>query len=182
VKLLKNSQYWKIDLVSTSMSSSKIPLSSPTDSRKQGDVYLRFRLNTQTGAVLSVKHTQEAIVQPVELITPMPNMPSCILGLMNWRSHVIWAIDLPKMLNLESLDNRQQYNIIIIRSDALVLGLVVQEIKGTIKFMINDIRSPLGQVNSSLVPYLCGCFIQEEEILLVLDAKNIVHSSIFQSD
>lgn len=164
------------------MNNSKITLSSPVETKKLGDVYLKFQMNPQTGAVLSVQHTQEAIVVPIELVTPMPNMPSCILGLMNWRSHIIWIVDLPKLLNLESLNNRQEYNIIVVCVDALVLGLVVQEIKGTIKFTSSDIRSPLGQVNSSLVPYLSGCFLQEEEILLVLDAKNIVNSSILHSD
>jgi twitching motility protein PilI len=147
-----------------------------------GDVYLKFQLNQQTGAALPVKHTQEALVIPGELVTPMPNMPSCILGLMNWRSQIIWAIDLPKMFNLESPDNRQQYNIIVIRLDSLILGLVVQEITGTIKFLAEDIRSPLGQVNPSLTPYLSGCFIHKEEMLLVLDTSSIVNSSALCRD
>jgi twitching motility protein PilI len=129
------------------------------------------------------QHTQEAVVVPVETISSMPNMPGCILGLMNWRSRIIWAVDLPKMLNLEYLDSRQrQYNVIIIRVDSVLLGLVVQEIQGTTKFMPEDIRSPVGQVASSLVPYLRGCVVQRKEILLVLDAQAIVQSSILRSD
>jgi twitching motility protein PilI len=164
------------------MNDRKITLSPPINHKVMGDVYLKFQLNQQTGAVLSVNHIQEAIVIPVELVTPMPNMSSCILGLMNWRSQIIWAVDLPKMFNLESPDNRQQYNIIVIRLDSLILGLVIQEIKGTIKFIAEDIRSPLGQVNYSLMPYLSGCFIHKEEILLVLDTNSIVNSPILCSD
>jgi twitching motility protein PilI len=113
----------------------------------------------------------------------MPNMPACILGLMNWRSRIIWAVDLPRMLNLEALDRKLwQYNAIVVKVESLILGLVVQEIKGTTKFMPDDIRSPIGQVTSSLVPYLRGCVVQEEETLLVLDAQAIVDSSILRSD
>jgi twitching motility protein PilI len=87
------------------------------------------------------------------------------------------------MLYLESLDNRQrQYNVIVIKVESLLLGLVVQEIKGTTKFTPDDIHSPIGQVASSLVPYLCGCVVQQKEILLVLDAQPIVQSSILHSD
>ena len=130
-----------------------------------------------------MKHTQEAIILPVEAVTSMPNMPACILGLMNWRSRIIWVVDLPRMLNLEALDHRlRQYNVIVIKVESLLLGLVVQEIKGTTKFMPDDIRSPVGQVASSLVPYLRGCVVQEEETLLVLDAQAIVDSSILRSD
>lgn len=164
------------------MNSSKITL-SPKNQNNLGDGYLRFQLNRQTSAVLSMKHTQEAIVVPIESITSMPNMPSCILGLMNWRSRIIWAIDLPRMLNLEYLDNRlRQYNAIVIRVESVILGLVVQEIQGTTKFMPDDIRSPIGQVASSIVPYLRGCVVQQKEILLILDAQAIMQSSILRSD
>ncbi|HLP90482.1 MAG TPA: chemotaxis protein CheW [Nostocaceae cyanobacterium] len=147
------------------------------------DSYLKFQLNQQTHAVLSVKYTQEAMIVPVAAVTAMPNMTTCILGLMNWRSRVIWVVDLPKMFNLECLDHRlRQYNVIVTKVESQLLGLVVPEIKGTTKFLDEDIRSPVGQVASSLIPYLCGCVIQKEEVLLVLDAPNIIKSSIFQSD
>ncbi|MBH8577750.1 purine-binding chemotaxis protein CheW [Nostocaceae cyanobacterium CENA369] len=147
------------------------------------DGYLKFQLNQQTTAVLSMKHAQEAVVLPIEAVTPMPNMPTCILGLMNWRSRIIWAVDLPRMLNLEALDRKLwQYNAIVVKVESLILGLVVQEIKGTTKFMPDDIRSPIGQVTSSLVPYLRGCVVQQEETLLVLDAQALVDSSILRSD
>jgi positive phototaxis protein PixI len=151
------------------------------DNREDG--YLKFQLNQQTGGVLSIAHTQEAIVVPVTSVTAIPNMPACILGLMNWRSHIIWIVDLPKMFNLECLDHRlHQYNIIVIQIESMILGLVIQEIKGTIKFFADDIRSPIGQVSSSLVPYLCGCIVQQEEILLVLDAVHILKSAILRID
>ncbi|MBD6616643.1 purine-binding chemotaxis protein CheW [Komarekiella sp. 'clone 1'] len=165
------------------MTSSKITLSSKQTYNNSGDGYLKFQLNQQTAAVLSMKYTQEAIIVPVESVTSMPNMPACILGLMNWRSRIIWVIDLPRMLNLQSLDNRlRQYNAIVIRVESLLLGLVVQEIKGTTKFLSDDVHSPVGQVASSLVPYLRGCVVQQKEILLVLDAQAIVQSFILRSD
>ncbi|MEH2070711.1 MAG: chemotaxis protein CheW [Nostoc sp.] len=165
------------------MTSTKITLSSKPIENNLADGYLKFQLNQQTGAVLSMKYTQEAIIVPVESVTSMPNMPPCILGLMNWRSRIIWVIDLPKILNLESLDYRvRQYNVIVVRVESLLLGLVVQEIKGTTKFVADEIHSPIGQVASSLVPYLCGCVVQQKEILLVLDAQAIVQSSSLRSD
>jgi positive phototaxis protein PixI len=165
------------------MTSTNITLPLKPTQNNLADSYLKFQLNQQTAAVLSMKHTQEAILVPIESVTSMPNMPTCILGLMNWRSRIIWVIDLPRMLNLESLDYRlRQYSTLVIQVESLVLGLVVQEIKGTTKFIADEIHSPIGQVASSLVPYLCGCVVQQEEILLVLDAQAIGQSSILRSD
>ena len=165
------------------MNSSQITASTKQIHKNLGDGYLKFDLNRHTSALLSMKHTQEAIIVPFEAVTSMPSMPTCILGLMNWRSRIIWAIDLPRMLNLENLDYRlRQYNVVVIRVESLLLGLVVQDIKGTAKFMPDEISSPMDQIASSLVPYLRGCVIQEKEILLVLDAQAIVQSSILRSD
>jgi twitching motility protein PilI len=158
-------------------------LNDQVNANKLGDGYLKFQLNPQTAAIIAIKHTQEAMIVPVESVTAMPHMPACILGLMNWRSRIIWAIDLPRMFNLESLDNHlRQYSVVVIRVESMLLGLVVQEIKGTTKFKLDDIHSPVGQVASSLVPYLRGCIVQETEILLVLDAQAIVQSSILRCD
>ncbi|TVP65476.1 MAG: purine-binding chemotaxis protein CheW [Nodularia sp. (in: Bacteria)] len=165
------------------MNNSKIIVAQQPNQNNFVNSYLKFKLNQQTTANISMNHTQEAVILPVESITPMPNMLPCILGLMNWRSHIIWAIDLPRMLNLEFLDSRlRQYNIIVIQVESLLLGLVVHEIKGITKFMSDDIQSPVGQVASSLVPYLRGCVVQEEETLLVLDAQSLAYSPILHNN
>ncbi|MEO1761871.1 MAG: chemotaxis protein CheW [Cyanobacteria bacterium J06629_18] len=148
-----------------------------------GDGYLKFFINPQTPAILSMNQTQEAMVVSVESVTSMPNMPFGILGLMNWRSRILWVVDLPKLLNLQSPQNRpRQYSVIIVRTESMILGLVVHEIIGTLRFSSDEIRSPIGQVASSLVPYLRGCIVQQKEILLVLDAHPIVHSSNLRSE
>jgi positive phototaxis protein PixI len=161
------------------MNNSQTALATQLPKNKLKDGYLKFYLNQQTAAILAMNYTQEAVIIPVESITAMPSMPTCILGLMNWRSRIIWAIDLSKILNLASVENRlHQYSVIVIKVESTLVGLVVQEIKGITKFMPDEIRSPIGQVASSLVPYLRGCVSQQDETLLVLDAQAIVNSSV----
>ncbi|MDJ0797567.1 MAG: chemotaxis protein CheW [Calothrix sp. MO_167.B12] len=162
------------------MNSSQV---SQKNIKTQGETYLHFHLNPVTSAVLSAKYTQEAMVVPGEAITPMPNMPACIMGLMSWRSRILWVVDLPMILNLESTHYRsRQFSIIVIKVESILLGLVVHNIKGNTKFMPDDIVSPIGQVATSLVPYLRGCVVQAQEILLVLDARAIMQSSLLRID
>ena len=167
------------------MNNSSITLANAHERNKDslGDGYLKFFINPQTPAILSMNQTQEAMVVSVESVTAMPNMPFGILGLMNWRSRIVWVVDLPKILNLQSPQNRpRQYSVIIVRTESMILGLVVHEIIGTLRFNNDEIGSPIGQVASSLVPYLRGCIVQQKEILLVLDAQAIVHSSNLRSE
>lgn len=159
------------------------PNSQPGRQQKPvGDAYLRFRLGQQTPAVFSMKHVQEALILPVHRLTPMPNMPACMLGLMNRRSRVMWVIDLAQLLGLPVLDTSvRQYSLVIIRVGSIPLGLGVQKIEGIAWLTAESIQPPPGQAPSSLLPYLRGCVLQQKEILLVLNAEAIVQSSILHS-
>lgn len=162
------------------------------------EAYLSFQLDEKTTAVFSMEQVQEVIVVPENQITLMPNMPDCVLGLMTRRSRVMWAVDLAQILLSQPLAiNFRQYKVIIIRvtpaprpqsmlltsfqSQAL-LGLIVQEVIGGIRFSPDLIQSPQGGFSSSLTPYLQGCLVQNDSMLLVLDAEAIAYSSILQSN
>jgi positive phototaxis protein PixI len=145
-----------------------------------GDPFLKVQLTAQQLAVLPMAQAQEAIAIPSSRVTPMPNMPACVLGLLNHKSRVIWVVNLPQMLGLESRSlNVQRYNIAIIRSGKTPLGLVVPEIRGVIRLDPDAVQSIEGEVLPGQVPYLRGCLPQEQEMLWVLDADAIVQAPIF---
>lgn len=153
-----------------------------TNKKHLGDSYLKFQFGQQTPAVLSMSLAQEVVVLPVGRLTPMPNMPIYVMGLLNRRSKVLWVIDLTLMLGLPSVEiNVQHYNLVIISNGSATFGLIVQAVEGVVRLTPESIRSPLGQVSSNLVPYLHGCVLQEQEILLVLDAEAIMRSPLLHS-
>jgi positive phototaxis protein PixI len=143
--------------------------------------YLKVQLTDRRAALLPMGQAQEAIAIPSDRITPVPNMPSCVLGLLNQRSRVFWAIDLPRLLDLSDQPfNGQQYNLVIVKSGNnpgnSLLGLVVPKVQGILRFNAEEIYSPDGEAPSSLVSYLQGYFTQAEETLWVLDTEAIIHS------
>jgi positive phototaxis protein PixI len=148
--------------------------------KKTGDPYLKVLLQAGQAAVLPMGQAQEAIAIPASRVTPMPNMPACVLGLLNHKSRVIWVVSLPQMLGLEFQSlNVQQYNLAIIRSGKTLLALVVPEIQGVVRFDIDMVQSIEGEVLPEQVPYLRGCLIQAQETLWVLDADSIIQAPIF---
>ena len=58
---------------------------------------------------------------------------------------------------------------------------MVDEIDGIIHLNADALQPPPPQVNPILVPYLRGGAIQDDQILLVLDAEAVLQSSVFQS-
>ncbi|MGJ3251852.1 MAG: chemotaxis protein CheW [Elainellaceae cyanobacterium] len=146
-----------------------------------GDAHLKFQLGQKVPACFSMDHVQEAIVLPAHRLTPIPNMSTCLLGLMNRRSRVVWVVDLALMLGISRLNpSVQQYSLVMIQVGSVPLGLAVQRIEGIRWIQKDVIQSPLGQVTPALVPYLRGCVLQPQEIVLVLDAEAIVQSPILQ--
>jgi twitching motility protein PilI len=153
-----------------------------TKKKNLGDSYLKFQFGQQTPAILSMSRAQEVVILPVGRLTPMPNMPPFVMGLLNRRSRVLWVIDLALMLGLPAVEtNIQYYNLVIISNGSATFGVIVQTVEGIVRLTPESIRSPLGQVSSSLVPYLRGCVLQEQEILLVLDAEAIMGSPLLHN-
>lgn len=169
-----------------SMNPSALSLPGMRSPKAPGESYLKFHLNRQIPAVFSMRYVQEAIILPSRRLTPMPNMPAPMMGLMNRRSRVIWVVDLAQLLGLSMLDasSTQQYTLILIQVGTVPLGLAVHQVEGITRLEPNAIQSPVGQVTASLMPYLRGCVLQrqseKQEILLVLDGEAIAHSSILR--
>lgn len=145
-----------------------------------GNSYLSFYLNQQTPALLLMEYAQEIIIVSLDRLTPMPNMPECVLGLLNRRSRVLWVVNLAQLLNLPVTDPiAQQYQIIIICVGQIKLGLVVQSVKGVTHFPHRSSQVPT-ELFSSLAPYVSGCIPQGNEMLMVLDAEKIANSPNLQ--
>jgi positive phototaxis protein PixI len=141
--------------------------------------YLKLQLDPQTQAALPMDFAQEVLTVSAGRLTFMPNMPSCVLGLLNQRSRVFWMVDLPQLLEFQSLSlDTQQYNVIIVRVGNFALALAVLTVKGVVRFGVEAIQSPIGTVSAGLTPYLRGWIPQEKEILLVLDPQAILTAPI----
>lgn len=151
--------------------------------KDNAQAYLKLQLDPQTQAAMPMDFTQEVLVVPAGRLTFMPNMPLCVLGLLNQRSRVFWTVDLPQLLDFQPLSSdTQQYNVIIVRVGNLALALAALTVKGVVRFSVEAIESPIGTVSVGLTPYLQGWIPQEKEILLVLDPQAILTSPVLNRD
>jgi positive phototaxis protein PixI len=142
-----------------------------------GKPYIQFRLDSSSVGLITTEHAREVVDVPVHRLTPIPNMPGSILGLMNWRSLAIWAIDLPQLMGSPRLSlAMQQYHMMIIRTAETPLALAVPEIEGVARLRAEQIVSPVGMTPVGIVPFLQGCVVQDHQIWLVLDALAIAQS------
>ncbi len=83
---------------------------------------------------------------------------------MNWRNRIIWVADLARILGLESQSYpMRQCNIIVVSHESETIGLMVPEIKGTVRLNSGTIQPAKNQA-SNIADYLDGCIWSKDEL------------------
>ncbi|MBE7380079.1 MAG: purine-binding chemotaxis protein CheW [Leptolyngbya sp. SIO1E4] len=142
--------------------------------------YVKFRLGHQW-ALLPTHQVLEAITVPTASVTPMPNMPAAILGLINRRSQVLWVTDLTLLLGMPAAYlNSQQYNLVLLQIGHVLIGLQVQEIEGILSIPPDQICAAPANIPAGIAPFLQGCFLQNNDVVLVLNAEAVLRAPALQ--
>lgn len=161
----------------------------------EGKAYLRFQLTTEIAAAISMEQVQESLLVGSEKISPLPNLPEAVIGIMSARNRIFCVFDLAQLLMLPStLISAREYHTIVVRVNAdnlpadsfqsdnnsalldereLFLGIAVDRIQGIVRFTADKLQSPELDFPAHLAPYLCGAVIEDGNQLLVLDIESI---------
>jgi twitching motility protein PilI len=146
------------------------------------DTYLKFAIDPQTIGLLESEFTQEVLTIEATHIMPVPNKPSCILGILSRRRRVYWAIDLAMLLGLQPLDqNIGLYEVILTSVQQRSLALIVPKILGVVNITSDRLEQNINLVPSTLRPYFKGYINEKEEFSYLLKAENILRSTILHS-
>lgn len=125
-------------------------------------------------------------------VTPMPNMPACVLGLATRRSRVMWVVDLARLLlGTPFVADQRSYDVIILRATRqslaslapqasthrhLLLGAIVPAMQGVLQ-LEGALAAPLSdQFTPSVTACLRGCLPHQDDIWPVLDADAIARA------
>ena len=117
------------------------------ESEEKSDVFLKFVLDPQTIGLLESEFVQEVLTVKATQIMPVPNKPSCILGILSRRRRVYWSIDLAMLLGLQPLNqNIGLYEVILTSVQEFSLALIVPSILGVYVFPA---------INLKMIFFLC---------------------------
>ncbi|MDJ0715200.1 MAG: chemotaxis protein CheW [Prochloraceae cyanobacterium] len=154
------------------------------EQRKQ---FVEFQLGKGEFALLPAKQIIEIKRLKVEDIVPVPQLPSCILGVCQWRGNTLWLIDLGELIRLSPLTWSNSNFILVLLVEEKTIGLVVPKVKGINYYDIEELLEPSEAFfNPELIPYLEGFFLsQDREIIRVLKPEAIIQfdsRSVFAVD
>lgn len=152
----------------------------------EGEPFLRVQLTDEITAGFSLELVEEVQCIDLSRITPMPNMPHEVLGLIQLKGYVFWLVDLAQLLGFPPLKNRgDRYEMVMLQTQRMPLGLetiasssseenlflgfAVQQVRGTVRVRPEDISPPNANIDPTLQPHVQGQILKNGEVISLLN-------------
>jgi purine-binding chemotaxis protein CheW len=114
--------------------------------------------------------------------TPLPCTPAFVLGLINVRSQVVSVIDIRKFFDLPERGISDLNRVIIVRSDAMELGILADAIVGVKAMLRESVRPALATMSGVHSDFVRGITREGITVLdierVLSDKRIIVHEEI----
>jgi purine-binding chemotaxis protein CheW len=138
--------------------------------------YLTFRLGRESYGI-SVLRIRE-IIRNVE-VTPVPQMPVYVKGVINLRGKIIPIVDLRRKFDLANIKDTEQTCIVVvqIRQSAGVnalMGLLVDAVEEVVNFAATDIEETPNFGGSLDTEYILGMAKVRGSVKTLLDIDSVV--------
>ncbi len=142
-------------------------------------------VNEKEIQVIAFKLGKELVSVPIEQIveittnkdiTPVPKAPSYVIGVMNLRGKIVPVVNLKEHLGIDfeiSEDIYKKNKIVILDTPKGEVGVIVDEIVGSLKFFEDEILpEPIGTVGIE-VRFVSGVVQLDGELLIILNIDSI---------
>ncbi|MBB5347911.1 purine-binding chemotaxis protein CheW [Desulfoprunum benzoelyticum] len=121
-------------------------------------------------------------VYPLRDYTPLPGVPSFVLGLINVRGRILSVVDLKKFFDLPAKGISDLNKVIIIGNETMEFGILADAILGVRTIAVSAIGPPLPTLTGIREEFVQGVTGERLVILhaarILTDGKIIVHHDI----
>lgn len=147
------------------------PGSAPSTQGK----YIVFSLADSQYAVPLNQVIEVGETQP---ITPVPNVPDWVLGIINLRGDIISVVDCGAFLQVHNRGVVEMSSFCVVRNQKrdLITSLLVDRIEGMLNLAGDVTPLPTEQLTDQLVPYLQGVYEHQGQLLKILNLEGLLSS------
>jgi|SRR3990172_969741 len=129
---------------------------------------------------VELKYVRE--VYPLTELTPIPGIPSFVLGIINVRGEILSVIDIKKFFDLPEKGLTDLNKAIILHSAEIEFGILADSIVGVRSILLNELQPSLPTLTGIREEYLKGVTKEREVILdaerLLIDKSIIVNENV----
>jgi len=115
-------------------------------------------------------------IEKNEGVTPIPQLPSFVKGIVKSRGELIPVIDFESVLYQRSMEENDDVRMIVLNTDELSIGLLVKEAKEILD-IANESLQQIGLLAYSKTAYFTSVANLEERLITMID-PNILISSL----
>ena len=130
-----------------------------------------FRLKDETYGI-NVMQVQEVL--RVAEIAPVPGAPHYVLGIINLRGNVVTVIDTRIRFGLPQAEIDDLSRIIVIESEAQVVGILVDSVAEVVDLHASEIDSAPNVGNEESSRYIQGVASRDNNLLIVVDLNKLL--------
>jgi purine-binding chemotaxis protein CheW len=146
-------------------------LSSQISFATDGNQYLTFTLGQEEYGVEILK-VQE--IKGYSAITPIPNTPSYIKGVMNLGGTIIPVVDLRAKFGMVATEYNQFTVIIVVRVGAKVMGVIVDAVSDVLNIPATDIQAAPDFGAQVETRFISGMAKAGEKLVVLLEIEKII--------
>jgi purine-binding chemotaxis protein CheW len=145
---------------------------------KTSEPFILFELGKTTYGISS-KLVQQ--MEVVEEITPIPNSPDYVEGVILSRGQVIPALSLRKRFGLEKIAHNSRTRLIVVNSEQRTVGFIVDTAREFVSIQTETIQPPPEKSFGLSGQYLQGIAKVGERLVLILNVIEILNYSVTES-
>lgn len=137
------------------------------------ETYILFGV---AGTTYAVRSQQVLHMEMIEHVTPVPNAPHFVEGVVFSRGQVVPVINLRARFGFERAPITLRTRLLVTQSDARRVGLLVDEAREFIAIAETAIQPPNQAITGLSGQYLEGIATLGERIVLILNIREVVES------
>lgn len=132
--------------------------------------FLAFTLGSEEYCIDILK-VQE--IRGYETVTPLPNTPAFMKGVVNLRGIIVPIIDLRIKLELDKVEYDQFTVVIILSIRGRVVGVVVDSVSDVVALAAEDIKEAPQMGAAIKTDYIDGLVTIDERMLIIIDIEKL---------
>lgn len=144
---------------------------SPENNQSPVEPFILFEL---AGTTYGVRSQSVQQVELVEHITPVPNAPPAVEGVIFSRGQVVPALNLRTRFGFEKTPHDLRTRMIVINTQSRTIGLIVDSAREFISIPANVIQPPNEAISGLKGKYLEGIATLGERLILILNVDEVI--------
>lgn len=138
--------------------------------------WVTFQLGEETYGV-NVMQVQEVL--RVTEIAPVPGAPDYVLGIINLRGNVVTVLDTRKRFGMGARDPDDNSRILIIESNDLVVGILVDSVSEVVYLRQSDIEPAPNVGNEESSRFIQGVCNRNNQLLILVELNKLLTGEKF---